>query len=274
MAQYNLSHTGQQLDAAVEKYLQTDFNSFVSDSDLNTTLANYIPLKTPTNTGVFLRGDNTWSNILNTSEAGITGDTTTSIRLKVIHQTTGVQCGVSIAASGSNHGVWSNGYSDGTTFTDSASWIIFRNNRGELVVPHDLYVYGKVVETEPVEKAYGIARGTASYTFDASTTTRELSVTLTTHGRPVFLAASGDLNPTTADSAWFNIDLYLDSTQLCKQIAESHGNSWNIPFHCSYLTSCSAGSHTFKVKFTRGAGTFSLSENGAIQAPNFSVFEI
>ena len=165
MAQYNLSHTGQQLDAAVEKYLQTDFNSFVSDSDLNTTLTNYIPLKTPTNTGVFLRGDNTWSNILNTSEAGITGDTTASIRLKVIHQETGVQCGVSIAASGSNHGVWSNGYSDGTTFTDSASWIIFRNNRGELIVPHDLYVYGEVLQSTKIyTRVYYSGSGDVQFT--------------------------------------------------------------------------------------------------------------
>ena len=35
MAQYNLSHTGQQLDAAVEKYLQVDFNSFVDSATLN-----------------------------------------------------------------------------------------------------------------------------------------------------------------------------------------------------------------------------------------------
>lgn len=125
-----------------------------------------------------------------------------------------------------------------------------------------------------LQGGYGGTRGTASYTFDASNTSRTLSVTFTTHGRPVFIAVSGDLNPTTADVAWMTIDLYSDSTQLCRQIAQSNANSHNIPFHCSYLTSCAAGSHTFKVVFTRGAGTFTLSEGGAIQAPNFSVFEI
>lgn len=48
MAQYNLSHTGQQLDAAVEKYLQTDFNSFIDSATLNNYLGNLSSLTTTT----------------------------------------------------------------------------------------------------------------------------------------------------------------------------------------------------------------------------------
>lgn len=65
MAQYNLSHTGQQLDAAVEKYLQVDFNSFVdsatlnnyvTNTALNTTLEDYLNVNDAASTYLPLTG--------------------------------------------------------------------------------------------------------------------------------------------------------------------------------------------------------------------------
>lgn len=52
MAQYNLSHTGQQLDAAVEKYLQTDFNSLVNNTSLNALVGDISNLSTSTKTNI------------------------------------------------------------------------------------------------------------------------------------------------------------------------------------------------------------------------------
>lgn len=122
--------------------------------------------------------------------------------------------------------------------------------------------------------AYGFQKAPASFSFDSSTTSRTLSVSITSHGRPIFIVCSGDLNPTAAGSSWVQMFLYRDSTQLCTQIAVSESNSQNIPFCCCYLDIVGSRTRTYKVTFQRGAGTFTLTENGAIQGPNFCVFEI
>lgn len=130
---------------------------------------------------------------------------------------------------------------------------------------------GKI--TKAIASPYAKIKAPANYTFDATTTTRLLILSITTNGRPVFIACSGDINPITT-SAWMNIRFYRDSTLLSHQIAQSNAESQNIPFCMIYLDTPPAGSYTYKVEFTRGAGDFTLSENGAMQAPNFVVFEI
>ena len=124
------------------------------------------------------------------------------------------------------------------------------------------------------QTAYGFQKAPNGFTFDADTTSRTLSIQITTHGRPVLLICSGDLNPTTADAAWFITILQRGSTELARQIAESHGNSWNIPFCITYLDIVSAGTYTYNALFSRGAGTFSLTEGGQVQSPNFVAVEI
>lgn len=118
----------------------------------------------------------------------------------------------------------------------------------------------------------------AFYKFPAGTKVSSSSspateVTLTTKGRPVFVSITGDNNP-DSETAWMYIYLYRDGVQLCCQICESHASSHNIPFALNYLDIIGAGTHTYKVTFSLGSGTINLAENGALQSPNFVVFEI
>lgn len=118
----------------------------------------------------------------------------------------------------------------------------------------------------------------AFYKFPAGTTVSSSSsptkeVTITTKGRPIFVSITGDNNP-DSETAWMYIYLYRDGVQLCCQICESHASSHNIPFALNYLDIIEAGTHTYKVTFSLGNGTINLAENGALQAPNFVVFEI
>ena len=118
----------------------------------------------------------------------------------------------------------------------------------------------------------------AFYKFPAGTKVSSSSsptkeVTITTKGRPIFVSVTGDNNP-DSDTAWMYIYLYRDGVQLCCQICESHASSHNIPFALNYLDIVGAGTHTYKVTFSLGSGTINLAENGALQAPNFVVYEI
>lgn len=122
-------------------------------------------------------------------------------------------------------------------------------------------------------KSYAFYKFPAGQTFDATTTTRNYTLNITTSGRPVFLIVSGDLNPTSA-GAWFHITFYRDNTELSYQICQSPANSSNVPFCMQYLDIVAAGTHAYKVQFVRGSGEFSLTETKASQSPNFTVFEI
>ena len=124
------------------------------------------------------------------------------------------------------------------------------------------------------DKAYGFVKAPANFSFDANNTTRELTITLTTHGRPVLLICTGDLNPLETASDWFTLTFYKNSTALTSQICQSNTSSLNNPFALTYLDVVPAGTYTYKATFTRGAGTFTLTEGGAIQSPNFVAFEI
>jgi len=126
-----------------------------------------------------------------------------------------------------------------------------------------------------IDGGYGFQKFATSgaVTVASSGTTLSKTITITTHGRPVFLACSGDNNPTDSTS-WFNIYFYRGSTQLCHQIDESHGSSWNIPFAMVYLDTVAAGTYTYECRITSGSGATNLNEDNALQSPNFAVFEI
>lgn len=108
---------------------------------------------------------------------------------------------------------------------------------------------------------------------DSGTTSISKELTITTKGRPVYISVSGDNNPNT-DVSWFTIFFYRDNIRMSSQIVESHGLSWNNPFSMQYLDIVDAGTHTYKVEFAIGSGSSNLNEDGAIQSPNFVVFEI
>lgn len=122
-------------------------------------------------------------------------------------------------------------------------------------------------------KNYGFYKSTASAFDVTATQVKYGSITITTTGRPVFIMCTGDMNPTAA-SAWMHMWLLRNGTGITYDIVESHGNSWNIPFCLSYLDIVPAGTYTYSVDFAMGSGTANLAENGAVQQPDFSVFEI
>lgn len=127
--------------------------------------------------------------------------------------------------------------------------------------------------TKGVNRAFGSQKASGGYSFDANTTTRSLTITVTTHGRPVFVIATGDLNPTSA-GAWFHLDIYRDSTILASQTCQSTASSVNVPFSMAYLDTPAAGTYTYKVDFVRGTGEFTLSEGLSGESPSFIAFEI
>lgn len=120
---------------------------------------------------------------------------------------------------------------------------------------------------------YNFYKFTGSMRLDSTTSPISKELTITTHGRPVYIAVTGDNNP-LSETCWFNIYFYRGTTALSHQIVESHASSHNIPFSMIYLDNVPAGTYTYKVEFSLGNGEASLNEDGNIQSPNFTIFEI
>lgn len=120
---------------------------------------------------------------------------------------------------------------------------------------------------------YGFYKWTGSVVLDSTTSPIYKELSITTHGRPVFIIVTGDNNP-TSETCWFNIKFYRNGTMISSQIVESHGASWNIPFAMQYLDTVAAGTYTYKVEFSIGTGSSQLNESGDKQSPNFTIFEI
>lgn len=120
---------------------------------------------------------------------------------------------------------------------------------------------------------YAFHKWTGSVVLDSTTSPIYKELSITTHGRPVFIIVTGDNNP-TSETCWFNIKFYRNGTMISSQIVESHGASWNIPFAMQYLDTVAAGTYTYKVEFSLGSGSSQLNESGDKQSPNFTIFEI
>ena len=139
--------------------------------------------------------------------------------------------------------------------------------------------YVSVSEVAPWKKAlsigsaYGNQKWTTT-TMNGSTTSTSKTISITTVGRPVFLCMSGDINPTTNQTCWGTVRIFRGSTELCRQIVESRLSSQNNPYCLTYLDAPSAGTYTYKGQFDRGAGIFTMGEDGNVNAPQFSAFEI
>lgn len=120
---------------------------------------------------------------------------------------------------------------------------------------------------------YAFYKWTGSVTLDSSTSPISKELSITTHGRPVFIIVTGDNNP-LSEACWFSIIFYRNGTMISSQMVESHGTSWNIPFAMQYLDTVAAGTYTYKVEFSLGSGSSQLNESGDKQSPNFTIFEI
>lgn len=195
----------------------------------------------------------TYPNKTNTLFIGIAHPNSQGICMINIYDTSAVTDGLP---------QYSSGFYIGLTSSSDAGWT-------DQFGTNNYTYYYKNTE----RKNYGFYKSNAS-AFNVTTTRVTYgSITITTTGRPVFVICSGDFNPSST-SAWMNMWLIRDGIGLSHDIVESHANSWNIPFCISYLDIVPAGTHTYQIDFLIGSGTANLAENGALQQPDFSVFEI
>lgn len=134
----------------------------------------------------------------------------------------------------------------------------------------------RVLDTRDQAANYAFYKWPSMISISPSNPTVSKEFTITTRkGNPVLLLVSGDNNPQgDASKKWFNINFYRNGTLLCHQICESHEVSHNIPFCMQYLDVVGAGTYTYKVEFTAGAGQCDLGENGWMQTPNFTIIEL
>lgn len=122
-------------------------------------------------------------------------------------------------------------------------------------------------------RAYGFEKFTGNLEISSSNT-KVSTITMTTHGRPIFMCVAGDWNALVS-SAWIHIQLKIDGTRVASQIVHEAANvSANKPFCRTFMSIPSAGSHTFTAELAIGAGSGSLGEEGELQSPCFTVFEI
>lgn len=112
-----------------------------------------------------------------------------------------------------------------------------------------------------------------SFTLSSDYPTASAELTIETKGRPVFISITGDLNDLTI-GAWAKIVFNRDGTDLCQQLAQGQGTSQNIPFSMNYLDVVEPGTHRYVVTFVLGGGQCSFAEEGVLESPNFTVFEI
>lgn len=136
-----------------------------------------------------------------------------------------------------------------------------------LVVDHTNYTLKNIID-----KPYGTLRF-KKFTISDSATTKTGYITLTTSGRPVFAICTGDLNPGTGTD-WCRFTIARDGTTLRTVLDQGNANSYNKPFSISCLDDVSAGKHTYSITFTQGRGTSVFGEDGDMQAPVFTVFEV
>lgn len=123
-------------------------------------------------------------------------------------------------------------------------------------------------------RPYATYRFTA-FTLNSSTTTRTESLTINRTGRPVYLICTGDWNAGSGTGDWLYIILLKNGTELKRICIQGTNTSQNSPFAATYLdTTTDTGSTTYTVTFSRGGGSGTCGENGDLQAPIFSVFEI
>lgn len=203
---------------------------------------------------------------------GITGDSSTVYDLNI---PIGFDRRDMTATWGQSAGALITDWSDG-----SGGDIMFRKNcpsAGQLSVVIDGRFYQnegryRVLDTSDLGN-YGFYKWSGSVVLDSTTTSVSKELSITTHGRPVYIIVTGDNNP-TSETCWFNIFFYRNGTLLSSQTVESHGASWNIPFAMQYLDTVAAGTYTYKVEFVIGTGSTQLNESGNKQSPNFTIFEI
>lgn len=123
------------------------------------------------------------------------------------------------------------------------------------------------IQTQP---NYGFQKW-GSLSLSASNSSSK-TITLITHGRPVFLGIGGNNNPSS--SAWCRAYIIRDSTELAFVTCDDPGSSTNRPFSVFHIDTPTAGTYVYKGTVQTHSGTINYSESGANEAPWFFAFEL
>jgi len=106
-----------------------------------------------------------------------------------------------------------------------------------------------------IDRNYGHYKFPVGSGLDGSTSSISGSITITTHGNPVYLITCGDNNPNGGGGYWHYINLYRDGVNLSRQIDVAPANSYNTPFGMIYLDVVPAGTYTYTITYSLGVGT-------------------
>ncbi len=131
-------------------------------------------------------------------------------------------------------------------------------------------------EVFPKTKAnYQVYKFPYPLTLGPSLTSINKELTITTTGNPVMLSVCGDINPVGTTNCHIVVNFYRNGIHIARQLAEGRGqDSYNHAFSLQQLDVVSEGTYVYKCELIRGAGEFQLTENGAMESPQFSIFEI
>lgn len=119
--------------------------------------------------------------------------------------------------------------------------------------------------------AYG-SKHWSSLSLAASNSSTQ-SISITTHGRPVWLCIMGNSNPTTGGS-WGRAYIKRGDTELSYVTFDEATASANKPFCCQWLDTVAAGTYTYNFVIQTHSGTINYTEQSGNEGPTCVCFEI
>ena len=197
------------------------------------------------------QASNGWSNILFGAPSGTT---------------TGAGGGWLVGRRGENAGVASIGDFSITYNTSIDNGLVLKTDGS-----NPLW-YGKRLATES-SYAYTNAWNVSTISSGNAVST---SLTITTSGRPVFIAISYCNQSSGGNAYWGTVALYRGSTHLKSQTNVSSSSSYNTPGCIIYLDIVPAGTYTYNFYIKCGSGTIQLNETNLYgdELPSIAIFEI
>lgn len=129
-----------------------------------------------------------------------------------------------------------------------------------------------------LSKMLNKGRAFQKYTGSTSVTSGgsvSFSIGITSHGAPIFIAATCCWNGTT-NGAWASMYISRDGTVLSQTTMVSTTASHNCPGSIVYMDYVPAGSYTYTCTLLSGSGdgTFSENNSGRSEAPALCAFEL
>ena len=107
----------------------------------------------------------------------------------------------------------------------------------------------------------GGSYATARWNITSNTTgTISTTLTITTHGRPVFVGIQYTMQGIGGNGYWGTASIFRDSTHLQSGTIVSSSSSYNSNGAVLYLDIVPAGTYTYKFQYGVGSGTIQLNE--------------